>query len=43
MIKLFNYLRIVPDVVFGAGGIVILLFVIRAAWMSFSRKRVAAK
>jgi nitric oxide reductase subunit B len=43
VMKLFNYMRIVPDVVFGAGGIVILLFVIRAAWMSFARKKAESR
>jgi nitric oxide reductase subunit B len=43
VIKLFNYLRIVPDTVFGIGGLVIFAFVVRATWMSFSRKGVAKK
>ena len=43
VIKMLNYVRIIPDVVFGAGGVVIFLFVVRAAWISFSRKAAARK
>jgi hypothetical protein len=30
-------------VVFGAGGVVIFLFVVRATWISFSKKAAAPK
>jgi len=43
VIKMLNDARIIPDVVFGAGGVVIFLFVVRAAWISFSRKAAARK
>jgi hypothetical protein len=39
VIKLFNYLRILPDTVFGIGGLVIFVFVVRATWMTFARKK----
>jgi nitric oxide reductase subunit B len=38
VIRTLNYLRIIPDVVFSAGAILIFVFVVRAAWMSFSRR-----
>ncbi len=43
VIKLLNYLRIAPDVAFGAGGVVIFIFIVRAAWASFCRKSPASK
>ena len=43
VIRMFNYFRILPDVVFGAGGVVIFLFVVRAAWISFSKKAAVPK
>lgn len=43
VIRMLNYVRIIPDVVFGAGGVMIFLFVVRAAWISFSRKAAARK
>jgi nitric oxide reductase subunit B len=39
VMKLFNYLRILPDTVFGIGGVVIFVFIVRATWMTFSRKK----
>ncbi len=39
MMKLFNYTRILPDVVFGAGGVVLFIFLVRATIMSFAGKR----
>ena len=43
VINMFNYFRILPDTVFGAGGVVIFLFVVRAAWISFSPKGAATQ
>jgi nitric oxide reductase subunit B len=43
VMKLLNYTRILPDVAFGAGGVVIFLFVVRATWISFSKKAAARK
>jgi nitric oxide reductase subunit B len=43
VIRMLNYTRILPDVVFGAGGVVIFLFVVRAAWISFSRGAAAPR
>jgi nitric oxide reductase subunit B len=42
-IRLLNYLRIAPDVVFGAGGVVLFIFILRAIVLSFSRKAAAAQ
>ncbi len=42
-IKLLSYFRIAPDVVFGAGGVVLFIFIVRAIVISFSRKAAAAK
>ena len=42
-IKLLNYFRIAPDVVFGAGGVVLFIFIVRAIVISFSRKAAAAQ
>ncbi len=42
VIKLFNYTRILPDVVFGIGGVLIFIFVVRAAWLTYSKKAAAA-
>jgi nitric oxide reductase subunit B len=39
VVKLFNYTRIAPDLVFGAGSIVLLVFLVRAAVLSFGRRR----
>jgi nitric oxide reductase subunit B len=41
-IKLLNYLRIVPDVAFGAGGVVMFIFIVRAIVMSRARGRAGA-
>ena len=38
VIRTLNYLRILPDLVFSAGAILIFLFVLRAAWLSFVGK-----
>jgi nitric oxide reductase subunit B len=43
VMKLLNYTRILPDVAFGAGGVVIFLFVVRATWISFHKKAAAVK
>jgi nitric oxide reductase subunit B len=43
VITMLNYFRILPDVAFGAGGVVIFLFVVRAAWISFANKAAASK
>jgi nitric oxide reductase subunit B len=43
VIRILNYIRILPDVAFGAGGVVIFLFILRATVISFSRKVVAVK
>ncbi|HTZ50720.1 MAG TPA: nitric-oxide reductase large subunit [Spirochaetia bacterium] len=42
VIKFFNYTRVLPDVVFGIGGLLIFFFIVRATWMTFSRKAAAA-
>jgi nitric oxide reductase subunit B len=42
-IRLLNYLRIAPDVVFGAGGVVLFIFIVRAIVISFSRRAAAAR
>ena len=42
VIATLNYLRIVPDLVFSAGAILIFFFVLRAAWLSFVAKKRAA-
>ncbi len=39
VIKLLNYLRILPDTIFGIGGLVIFVFIVRATWMTFARKK----
>lgn len=36
--KLFSWMRVVPDMIFIAGGVLILVFVIRAGWISFVKK-----
>jgi nitric oxide reductase subunit B len=38
VIRFFNYTRILPDIVFGAGGVVIFIFLVRATVLSFGRK-----
>ena len=43
VIRMLNYFRILPDVAFGAGGVVIFLFVVRATVISFSRKAVPVR
>jgi nitric oxide reductase subunit B len=43
VMKLFNYTRILPDVVFGIGGVLVFLFIVRAAWMTYSRKTAPVK
>ena len=43
VIRMLNYVRILPDVAFGAGGVVIFIFVVRATVISFSRKAVSRK
>ena len=42
-IKLLNYMRIAPDTVFGAGGVVLFVFIVRAIVISFSRKGAVAQ
>ncbi|MFZ4618790.1 MAG: hypothetical protein ACOYM2_21705, partial [Rectinemataceae bacterium] len=37
-IKTTSLMRMVPDVVFGIGALLLLWFVIRAAWISFVAK-----
>ncbi|HYW82651.1 MAG TPA: cbb3-type cytochrome c oxidase subunit I, partial [Spirochaetia bacterium] len=39
VIKLFNLLRILPDTAFGIGGLVVFVFVVRATWMTFARRK----
>ena len=41
VVKFFNYTRIAPDVAFGAGGVVIFIFLVRATWISFARRKTA--
>ncbi len=36
--KLFSWMRVLPDIIFIAGGVIILIFVIRAGWISFMKK-----
>jgi nitric oxide reductase subunit B len=38
VIRTLNYIRIVPDLVFSAGAIVIFFFVLRGAWLSRRRR-----
>ena len=42
VIRMLNYFRILPDVAFGLGGVVIFLFVVRATVITFSRKSAPA-
>lgn len=42
-IRTVNVVRIVPDVVFGAGGVVLFIFIVRAIVISFGRSREAAR
>jgi nitric oxide reductase subunit B len=37
VIKLFNYLRIAPDIAFGIGGVVIFIFLVRATVLTYGR------
>ena len=37
VIRLFSWMRLVPDLVFAAGAILLLLFLVRAIWLSFGR------
>jgi nitric oxide reductase subunit B len=43
VIKTLNYIRILPDTAFGAGGVLVFIFVVRAAVISFGRKVVPAR
>ncbi len=43
VIRTLNYLRILPDLVFSAGAVLIFAFVVRAAWISFVSRRKVAK
>jgi nitric oxide reductase subunit B len=43
VIRFFNSLLILPDTMFGIGGVVIFLFVVRATVLSFIGKKRAAK
>ena len=38
VIRTFAYLRIGPDIIFAAGALILLFFVGRGLWMTFSRK-----
>jgi nitric oxide reductase subunit B len=38
VIRFFNYTRILPDTVFGAGGVVIFIFLVRATVITFRKK-----
>jgi nitric oxide reductase subunit B len=38
MMRAFSWARLVPDVVFAAGAIALLLFLVRAVWISFFKK-----
>ena len=38
-IKLVNVVRIAPDMVFGAGGVLLFVFIVRAVILSFARSR----
>ena len=38
-IKTTSELRMVPDIVFGIGALLLLWFVVRAAWLSFVAKK----
>src|SRR5271157_1211817 len=42
-IRFLNYMRIAPDVAFGAGGVVLFIFIVRAIVLSFSRKAAAVQ
>jgi len=42
VIRFFNYTRILPDVVFGIGGVLIFIFVVRAVWLTYSKKAAAS-
>ncbi len=43
VIRTLNYIRILPDLVFSAGAILIFTFVLRATWMSFAKRGRAGK
>ncbi|MGO9310084.1 MAG: cbb3-type cytochrome c oxidase subunit I, partial [Spirochaetia bacterium] len=42
-IRFLNYMRIAPDVVFGAGGVILFIFIVRAIVLSFSRRAAAVQ
>ena len=42
-IKITNLFRMLPDIAFGIGAVLLLLFVVRAAWLSFVAKRAPAR
>ena len=37
-IRLFAWIRILPDLIFAAGAILLLIFVVRAVWLTFISK-----
>jgi nitric oxide reductase subunit B len=38
VVRLFNYLRITPDLVFTAGGLLLVIFVVRAVVLTYGKK-----
>ncbi len=43
VIRLFSWMRLVPDVIFASGAMLLLAFLVRAIWLSFIRKGQTAR
>ncbi|MEW6440888.1 MAG: nitric-oxide reductase large subunit [bacterium] len=41
VIRFFSWMRLVPDLIFAGGALLLLAFLVRAIWLSFGRKRAA--
>jgi nitric oxide reductase subunit B len=43
VVRIFAWMRLVPDLIFAVGAITLLAFLVRAIWLSFMRKDLSAK
>ena len=43
VIRTFSWMRLVPDVIFATGGILLLTFLVRAIWLSFIKRGETAR
>lgn len=42
-IQIFSWMRVLPDLVFASGAILLFIFLVRAVWLSFFIKKVASE